>query len=94
MSDRTEAEIVGVAIRDQHGTAHTAPRPARHHDLLRLFHDVGLHCPGPAAQGFVLGDGTFVSRRRAYGIAMNNGQLLPRPAGGYDGPELYSEDLW
>lgn len=89
-----EAGIVGVAVRDQHGEVHTLPPPNRHHNVLLAMHHAGLHCPDPADQGFVLDDGSFVNRGQAYLIAWENGQLLPRPAGGYNGPELYSEDLW
>lgn len=95
LPDPTGGEaIIGVAVRDEHGTVHIGRQPARHHNLLRLLHDMGLHCPNPEDQGFALDDGSFVNRRQAWGIARENGQLRPRKPGGYNGPELYSEDLW
>ena len=44
-------------------------------------------------QGFLDEDGKFLNRKEAFTLATESGQIRRRP-GGYDGPELYSEDLW
>lgn len=46
-----------------------------------------------STQGFLDQYGSFHDRIAAYEIAAQNGQLKRRP-GGYDGPELFSEDLY
>lgn len=66
----------------------------RKNKVFRPLDDIGAYCPSPDDQGFALDDGSFVNRRQAFGIAWENGQLRPRKPGGYNGPELYSEDLW
>jgi len=46
------------------------------------------------AQGFVDREGKFLTRKEAYIVAKENEQLLPRKDNGYQGEELFSEDLW
>lgn len=82
--------IVGVAIRCANAT-YSLPRPNRHHNVI---HSV----PGDTSegeQGFLLDDGTFLGRIGAMQLAKDNGQLK-RMKGKqyYQGPELFSEDLW
>jgi hypothetical protein len=55
----------------------------------------------PIKDGFITTRLQFVNRREAYIIAKNNGQFkryeIQKACGvenGYDGDELYSEDLW
>ena len=77
------------------GVIISLPPPARHHTILySLNHALGSHLIGPNQQGFVTSTGRYVNRTEAYYIAERAGQLLPRPADGYQGNELYSEDLW
>lgn len=45
-------------------------------------------------QGFMDEKRNFISREDAFKIASNNGQMLKRPANGYQGEKLFSEDLW
>lgn len=71
------------------------PRPARHATIMYDLERRGLDGNIPAQdQGFLLSDGTFAGRRRAYDVAWAAGQITCRREGGYDGPELYSEDVW
>jgi len=73
------------------GKLHTLPAPNRHHHIIRSIGGMS----GPHKEGFVLEDGTFRGRREAMAIAENNGQLNRKPgAENYQGPELFSEDLW
>ena len=67
------------------------PAPARHHHLMQtgaMFH------PSIYEQGLLASTGRFVTRTGAKVIADAAGQTLPRKPGGYDGDELFSEDLW
>jgi len=65
------------------------PAPNRHHDVIRMIGGVY----GPDVQGFLDANGTFLNRKQAFLIAEQTGQLNRNP-GGYQGPELFSEDLW
>ena len=74
------------------------PAPARHHHILhwltKLFKgrtDRGYELE---TQGFITDDGVFLDRPTAYRHAIDSGQVLNRRAGGYDGTDLFSEDLW
>lgn len=83
--------ITGVAVMYA-GRLYTLPRPNRHHDVIR---SIPGGVKGPDKQGFVLEDGTFLGRREAMALAESNGQLRRIPGKEfYQGPELYSEDLW
>lgn len=82
-------KIVGVACWYQNKMYQLAA-PNRHHHLKAKFDG---QMGGGADQGFVDEDGHFLTRRQAMFVAKNNGQLKRRP-GGYDGPDLFSEDLW
>lgn len=44
-------------------------------------------------QGFIANDGKFYNRKDAYVIAKDANQIV-RKEGGYDGDELFSEDLY
>lgn len=69
-----------------------APKPNRHHDILHplvktLGHDY--------EEGFLNDRGEFLNRKNALLLATESGQLNRRQgAQFYQGPELYSEDLW
>jgi hypothetical protein len=87
-----DLRVVAAAVRTDEGLVHTLPRPARHHDVVRLLAESFDH-PGRGTdeQGFLLSDGSFCRRRRARFVAEEAGQLLPRAS---DLAELYSEDVW
>ena len=72
------------------GVLCTLPRPPRHSDLMRW-------CPSPARpedQGFLLSDGTFATRERAWAVAKAAGQAILRRPEVQCGAGLFSEDLW
>lgn len=69
----------------------TLPRPNRHHNVMWWLSTLGIGSGQMHDQGFVLSDGSYASRRRAYGVAEDAGQLLGDP------PvlgTLFSEDVW
>jgi hypothetical protein len=76
------------------------PAPGRHHNVLHsLHHNFKAPCgraPESYAgevQGFLTDKGEFLDRRAAYIHAQEHKQILRQP-GGYQGDELFSEDLW
>ena len=86
--------ILEAAIKTPNGVVHS-PKPARHGDIIHaLAEKTGKPVPGDWEQGFVTTRLRFVSRREAFEIAVRERQLKPRREGQYNGPELYSEDLW
>lgn len=72
----------------------TAPPPARHHVLFLAMEDMEANRGGPENSGFLTSTGRYVDRREAFRIATDARQRLARRPGGYDGPELFSEDVW
>lgn len=92
--------IVAAAIRINRAIISMAA-PARHHDILRQIgglYDPELR-PGwtfeAETQGFLTDRGVFLDRRAAYAHALECGQpLVARRPSGYQGDELFSEDLW
>ncbi len=90
-----ERRIVRVAIRHPDGRVWTCPEPCRHHHVIGECRQYGWTRDeiAKADQGFTDASGAFRTRAEAYRVAAGNGQLKSKP-GGYDGPELYSEDLW
>ena len=86
-------KITHVAIQYD-GKVYSLPAPNRHNNVIRkIAEENGAGVKGPDIQGFVDSTGRFLNRRDAYKVAFYNGQLNRRP-GGYQGSELYSEDLW
>lgn len=84
-------KIVGVAIMYA-GKVYSLPKPNRHHDVIR---SIPGGVKGPDVQGFVDEDGVFLNRTDAMKRAVETGQLKRRPGKEhYQGPELFSEDLW
>ncbi len=84
-------KITHVAIKCDIGTF-SLPSPNRHHNVLHQFlpfyeEDV--------SEGFLCEDGLFYTRTEAMKIAEESGQLN-RLVGDqyYQGPCLFSEDLW
>lgn len=83
-------KIVGVAVRYNEQTF-SLPAPNRHHNVLYMIGKIS----GSHEEGFVLDDGTFIGRIGAMQLAKDNGQLNRREGENYyQGPELFSEDLW
>lgn len=73
------------------------PAPHRHHHIIHSLSksfngrtDKGYN---EEVQGFITSNGVFMDRKEAYKHACLCGQLNRQP-GGYNGDELYSEDLW
>ena len=82
--------IIGVAVQYD-GTTYSLPAPNRHHHVIRMIGGIN----GPHVEGFLLDTGEFIGRIGARQLAKDNGQLKRRPGkDNYQGPELYSEDLW
>lgn len=88
-------KIVAAAITYE-GEVYTLPPPMRHHDVMRFMaDDFGIAEPGRGEQGFLTDQGEFVRRKPAFMIAEHAGQLIRKQGPGtYQGPELFSEDLW
>jgi hypothetical protein len=69
----------------------TLPRPNRHHNVMWWLHVLGISSGQMHAQGFVLSDGSYAGRHRAFEIAELSGQIIGSPP--VPGT-LFSEDLW
>lgn len=84
-----------VALRHPNGRLWTCPAPMRHLHIIGEATRYGWTVGEIAAseQGFTDSDGNFLNRRAAMRVADESGQLNRKP-GGYQGPDLYSEDLW
>ena len=83
-------KITHVAIQYA-GETHSLPAPNRHHHVIREIGGMA----GPHKEGFLDGAGRFYGRVAAMQLAKDNGQLNRRSgAQHYQGPELFSEDLW
>jgi hypothetical protein len=86
-------QITHVAIQYA-GKTYSLPAPNRHHNVIRMIAaENGVGIRGPDKQGFLDETGKFLNRKDAMLIAQATGQLNRRP-GGYNGDDLYSEDLW
>lgn len=98
--------IVAAAIkfpgREGHALVCHVPRPGRHHNVL---HSLRMQYKAPSArthksyegevQGFLTDAGEFLDRRAAMLHVKECGQTMLRTPGiGYQGDELFSEDLW
>jgi hypothetical protein len=81
--------ITAVAIKQPDGRVWQAPRPQRHHHLIRTIATATGVTPVLGEQGFVTSSGRFVSRIDARRLAEAAGQVDK-----YVPSELYSEDLW
>lgn len=91
--------ITGVALKEpKRGTTWVCEKPKRHHDVFAMMENEGANpfCDSPhdCQQGFHTSTGRFVTRLEAMPIAKAAGQLIRPERGGYQGPELFSEDLW
>ena len=83
--------IVAAAVRvgGAKGTVHAVPAPGRHGDVMRAMEGAGVP-RGPVEQGFIDASEGFVSRARAYAIAVRDGQVRAQGPHG----ALTSEDVW
>ena len=96
MSGWRNMRIAAAAVfMEQSGEVYSLPPPSRHHDVLRHMATLGVKDPMRGEQGFLTECGKFVRRKPAMMIAEHAGQLKRREGPGtYQGPELFSEDLW
>lgn len=76
------------------GLCFTAPRPARHGDILRMMRNCGVPIENVRAsqQGFMMSDGTFRNREDALGFARENKQIIKDCSPG--SKDLFTENLW
>lgn len=82
--------ITHVAVQ-YNGQTYSLPKPNRHHNVIRLIGGIS----GSHQEGFLDASGRFLSRIAAMQMAKDTGQLKRAPDPKlYQGPELYSEDLW
>lgn len=96
-----QVRVVAAAVRIFSGRVYSVDPPKRHHDALRFAaEDSGEERWERARQqgveqGFMLSNGHFVDRHKAYVVAVTAGQLLPRaPTAGHWKHGLFSEDVW
>lgn len=82
--------IERAALRFPDGTVLSRPRPARHHDLIRIAAKWSVFSLS-FQQGFRTSRGRFTDRRGAAIIAIVARQRFVRPL---QGPELFTENLW
>lgn len=75
------------------GITYSLPAPNRHHDVMRLICTQTGRPAGDNEQGFLTHEGRFIGRRFALWFAQQCGQFKRGPEG-YQGEELFSEDLW
>lgn len=88
------ADITHVAIKYD-GVIYSLPRPNRHHHVIHLIATLnGVGIKGPNVQGFLDENGEFLNRQDAFIRARRTGQIIRPAEGGYQGGDLYSEDLW
>lgn len=90
--NHTKVTIVGVAVKHK-GRVYSLRAPNRHHNVLHTYLRRTPH--HEMEEGFLDSQGNFITRHFAYLLAKGNGQLNRKPGPEhYQGPELYSEDLW
>lgn len=88
----TTKRVVAAAIL-LGGTPHWTRPPARHPDLIKFIQASGIKEPEDGyEQGFLLSDGSYADRSRAWEVAEAAGQLLMRDR--QRPGMLFSEDLW
>lgn len=87
---KLERGIVAAACQVD-GLTLSLPAPARHHDILRAMHFIGIPA-GCEHQGFLDHRGVFLSRKTAMITAHQFGQM--KEGEFVDNGDLYSEHLW
>ncbi len=89
-----DAKITDVAVIFE-GEIYSLPAPNRHHNVIHMMYGNGIRINGPSLEGFLDENGTFLNRSAGMIRAQRNGQLNRREGDQfYQGPDLYSEDLW
>jgi hypothetical protein len=90
-----DMKIVSAAVLLE-GTVYFMDPPARHYNIIQsMTQFLGRSQDYRWEQGFLTDTGDFVRRKPALMIAENAGQLKRKQGPGtYQGPELFSEDLW
>lgn len=89
----TQLRIVSVAVIGSDGKVYSLPPPNRHHNVIHMLHSLGLR--PHKDEGFLDSHGTFRSRVQSMVIATEAGQVNRRKGDKYyQGPKLFSEDLW
>jgi hypothetical protein len=85
--------VTTAAIRFDSGLIATMPRPHRHGSLLNRTH---WKLGKTEDHGFMLSDGSYADRKRAYEVAEAAGQIaFPDPEGSpYKPYSLFTEHLW
>ena len=84
--------IKSAAIIGDDGKIYSAPRPARHHNIIAMMRTDGyIGSVSGHRQGFLLNDGSFVNREIGKIIAKNAGQII---SGRTKSQILTSEDMW
>lgn len=83
--------IVSAAISHE-GHVFSLPRPARHHDIIRLIHERTGQPVRGEEQGFLDDRGRFLRRKPAARVAVVCGQVKPEAL--LSSGMLFSEDLW
>lgn len=88
--------ITCAAVKDTDGGNWHLQPPNRHHNVMALMNKAGLKVEEYGEQGFLDSDGRFQGREEAFKIASAAGQVTLRRPGpkNYQGPELFSEDMW
>lgn len=87
-------EITHVAVKLANGTIYSMPRPNRHHNVIRHMSQDKVDYKNNK-EGFLDDQGNFLDRYEAYNLAVSTGQINRRKGEQfYQGPELYSEDIW
>lgn len=87
--------ILGVAV-VYAGVCYRLPAPNRHHNVLQEIVNLkGSRLIEPNEEGFYSACSTFLTRGFAMEVALACDQVNRRVgAQYYQGPELFSEDLW
>lgn len=94
VSPPQQERIIGVTVKigDE---IFTLGAPARHPDVLFDFNIASRANGRKIEQGFATNKRRFLTRREAMDVAKASGQFNRRSTVlQYNGPDLYSEDLW
>ena len=84
-----------VALKMERGTIYSLRKPKRHHDVIQAMSEFESYGDiARSEQGFMTDKDEFLNRKEAFIYAKKLGQVLPRKFHQYNGPDLYSEDLW
>jgi hypothetical protein len=82
-------ETIDRAAIERGDVVYSAPRPGRHHDVMREMRERDVDAS--IRQGFMTSLGRFVDREEALGIATRAGQIASKTNPAW---MLFSEDMW